>query len=253
MKKLTCALVAILVTAILCIPSFATSILLPADVVLHTEEDMLSVAFMDLSQADIEMTNQIIAAREEIIFSHSWVADGLQGWVLDEDGNVIEEVPQFSDLFPANWEIPTRNYSITQADLQIADEVTHANDQEMMFFYNGTLTLNPPSASTITPAFCSFSTTGWAGYLNYNITHVCTSAICQVSDHAAHTYNVGYTNANTGQSLGWKTGLNDGESFSVTTPPGIEVAVRASMDTANSTVSGNWYVQVYGAMDILND
>lgn len=49
------------------------------------------LAYMDLEQASTEIQAKILEARREIIFSHSWVADGLQGAVYDRYGNVVEE------------------------------------------------------------------------------------------------------------------------------------------------------------------
>lgn len=41
-----------------------------------------------------------------IIAQHGWVTEGVQGFVTDQNGNVIEELPQFYDIFSAEWEIP---------------------------------------------------------------------------------------------------------------------------------------------------
>ena len=71
---------------------------------------------MNLDQASEAMQEKILQAREEIIFSKSWVADGLQGFVYDKDGNVIEEVPQFSEIFPADWDMPTFD---VQEDIEV--------------------------------------------------------------------------------------------------------------------------------------
>lgn len=255
MKKLYCLILSILMMGVLCLPAFGTPAVPSDKIVLNADEELLSVAFMELDQASAEMASRIIAAREEIIYSHSWVADGLQGWVFDRDGNIVEEVPEFSDLFPAEWASTSVDVDVLSAQTLAApvEVLAPTSSRSIMYFYNGTLTLSSPSATVTTPAFCSFSTTGWSGYTHYNITYVCTSAVCQVGDLLPHTYNVGYMNATTGQSLGWKMGLADDESFSITTPSGIEVAVRASMDNASSATSGDWYVQVYGYMDILND
>ena len=42
--------------------------------------------------------------REEIIYSKSWTADGVVGFVRHRDGT-IEKVPEFSEVFPG-WEVP---------------------------------------------------------------------------------------------------------------------------------------------------
>lgn len=212
-----------------------------------------AIAYMNLDQASEEMQAQIIEAREEIIYSQAWVADGLQGYVLNADGDIIEEVPQFSDLFPADWDMPSINNDEEQLS-EIYPTNASRQPDDIMYFYNGTLTLSLPPENSNSPAFCTFSTTGWAGYTHYNITRVTTSATSQVDSFGPYTYNVGYTNAATGQSLGWKPKISSNDIFSVSTPSNIRVSVRASMNRSpnSSTTSGDWYVQVYGDMDILN-
>ena len=66
-------------------------------------------AYMDLEQAEESIKPMILAARNKIIFQSNdgWVADGMNAYVEDADGNVVEELPQFSDLFPEDWENPT--------------------------------------------------------------------------------------------------------------------------------------------------
>ena len=69
------------------------------------------LAYMDIDLAPQEMRDDIFAAREEIIFSHSWVADiddfsYVGELVDDETGEVIEILPKFSDLFPEDWDLP---------------------------------------------------------------------------------------------------------------------------------------------------
>ena len=64
-------------------------------------------AYLDLDQAQEELKPVILEARRRIIFDSSWVSDEINGRILDEDGNVIEEVPHFSEVFPEDWELPS--------------------------------------------------------------------------------------------------------------------------------------------------
>lgn len=73
---------------------------------LKEEKDIQYYAYLTLNDADPSLVPVIIEARNRIIFRQSWVADGLKGYVHDRNGDVIEEVPQFSDLFPEDWDIP---------------------------------------------------------------------------------------------------------------------------------------------------
>lgn len=63
-------------------------------------------AYMELEGQPEAVQEKILEARKEIIYQHSWVADGLSGWVVDgQTGAVKEILPQFSELFPG-WEVP---------------------------------------------------------------------------------------------------------------------------------------------------
>lgn len=63
-------------------------------------------AYMVLSEAPEELKPIILEARSRIILRSDWVDDELDAWVRDEDGNIIEVVPHFSEVFPSDWEIP---------------------------------------------------------------------------------------------------------------------------------------------------
>lgn len=67
-------------------------------------------AYMDYDESSAELQPIILEARTRIIYDNStgWVADGLDGCIKDEDGNVIEVLPHFHDLFPDDWELPPR-------------------------------------------------------------------------------------------------------------------------------------------------
>lgn len=77
------------------------------DALLQSEEDFSYYAYMDLASADESLHPVILAARRKIIFQQNWIADDIDGYVSDENGNVVESVPHFSELFPADWDIPT--------------------------------------------------------------------------------------------------------------------------------------------------
>lgn len=73
---------------------------------LDSEEDIQYYAYLNISTAEEELKPIILVARNTIIHRYSWVADGMNGKVLDKDGNVKREIPEFSELFPEDWEIP---------------------------------------------------------------------------------------------------------------------------------------------------
>lgn len=73
----------------------------PIDTVnLETE----TIAYMDLQEASPALQEEILQAREAIIFSNSWVVDGYNAHVGRADGS-IEVLPKFSTLFPG-WDVP---------------------------------------------------------------------------------------------------------------------------------------------------
>lgn len=75
-----------------------------------TLEEAQSFAYMDLDTAPAELRETILKAREVIIYSQSWVADGLEAYITSPDGTK-RSVPAFSELFPG-WELPTIDPSL---------------------------------------------------------------------------------------------------------------------------------------------
>jgi|GEM_PF-1997708 len=73
---------------------------------LQSEEEIQYYAYLNLDVAEESLKSVILAARNRIIFRYAWVADGLNGRLLDKDGNAEEVVPQFSELFPEDWDEP---------------------------------------------------------------------------------------------------------------------------------------------------
>lgn len=82
----------------LCVPTFAVDN--HAEV---AEEWGLSqakaIANMDVSNADAEMQATILEAREQVILSESWVAEGVSGRILDKGGKVVEILQSFMNCF----------------------------------------------------------------------------------------------------------------------------------------------------------
>lgn len=73
---------------------------------LVSEEDIQYYAYLDIDTADEELKPIILAARNMIIHRYSWVAEGMNGKILGKDGNIKEDVPEFSEIFPESWEMP---------------------------------------------------------------------------------------------------------------------------------------------------
>lgn len=63
-------------------------------------------AYLDLDNATPAMQEKILDARNTIIFSKDWVADGHEAYVGDfTTGEILEVLPSFSELFP-DWDLP---------------------------------------------------------------------------------------------------------------------------------------------------
>ena len=113
MKKTFAFMLTIALLFSLSIPATAT------EVTAEDASDLRSIAYMNLDTADEQTRTNILAARNKIMFSTSWVADDVNGWVLDENGVVIETLPHFSEVFPSDWDVPVMIHSRVQHDLMI--------------------------------------------------------------------------------------------------------------------------------------
>jgi len=72
-----------------------------------TENESLEYyAYMNLEEADAEIQEKILKAREEIILSMTWASPEVAEGYFTVDGSVFERIPQFYDLFPYDWDIP---------------------------------------------------------------------------------------------------------------------------------------------------
>ena len=80
-------------------------------------EEAEEIAYLDLESASPEMKEKILSARNRIIFSQCWVADGFTLELCDEKGNVIGAAPNFSELFPG-WDLPV-DESIVNGDFDM--------------------------------------------------------------------------------------------------------------------------------------
>ena len=239
MKRIITVTLALAMVMSLCLPSLALEI--PSEAIDLVElEQAKTFAYMDVSTVSAELKTKILEARETIIFSESWVADGISGRILDKDGNIKEELPQFSELFPADWNIP-----VLESSIGVKNEVGGVygtSEGYVTLLYQGGVFLKKPSSTVNSPSFYSFQSTGFAGTMyEYSIETVYTWGIYQNPSEIA-SYNIGYSNADTGKSLGHATRLENGETFAIDPPRNITVAVRAS--TYDSV--GSWSMNIHG-------
>ena len=232
-KVINAILIAVVMTAI-CIPAYATSYESVSSDFESERERVRTLAYMDLEQADGGMKEQIIEAREEIIFSHGWVADGYEGYIIDENGNVLEEVPTFAELFPSDWDIPNMEFQGTDGDYGLLMPM----QEEGNVYYNDYLDLSEPDPDRDSPPFCYVQTEemGW------HLTSLSTFGSISVPNA---TYNVGYANGDTGKTILWEPFIDSGDGCLLLEreiPLSSEVTVRAS---SNDT-PGEWWFTVFG-------
>lgn len=183
-------------------------------------------AYLDLDSASPSMQQKILDARNTIIFSKDWVADGYEADVEDvTTGEVLETLPSFSELFPG-WDLPV--------DESIAST---SNDSS--------LTL---SSSEVTP----FSNSDW---LRLGSTRHYLPAASNSHDASpfstltsSKNCNIGYTNASTGKSLGYKNNLSVNQALAVHNVGGMRLAIRAS----TYSTPGYATMAVDGANRIIN-
>lgn len=183
-----------------------------------------SIAYMSLDDVDVETQSQILQARNEIIFNTSWVADDVNGRVVDENGNVIETLPHFSDVFPSDWDIPSNAQTI------------NANSNGGAETYAISPTEVYADLTRTNTTFYTLSTVGFAGTAyEYYITTISTHGYYDSGSKC----NIGYTNNDTGRSLGYKSNLAEGTAFEIDAPEDASVSIYAS-----SSSVGTWTMVV---------
>lgn len=198
-------------------------------------EEGLSIAYMHTENLSAEMRQEVLRAREEIIFSTSWVVEGARGEILDENGNVIETVPEFYELFPADWDIPTVPVSAETTAVIQSDSYTG-------LLYQDYIELSRPSSSHNTAPFYTATMRGFVDTAyEYYIEDIQVNGMYGNPQNTG-TFNLGYSNADTGISLGYFTYLPALQVTAAFNPPSgtNRVGIRAS--TYDSV--GTWYMTV---------
>lgn len=186
-----------------------------------------AIAYQDLNEADPEMKKQILEARETIIFSRGWVANGATGRVLDANGNVIKELPQFEDIFPSDWEVPKMLGQDTQKSDNLPENFYKSPTWGDALYFSGEVFLELPPDNYNSKPFCTVNTETSLGTQPAYVKTLSTSGVYMNPGRDA-SYNIGYANASTGESLGWEPNLNNGEVYSIDPPKKTKVSVRAS-------------------------
>lgn len=245
MRKTLCTVLLIFAIAVMSIPSSAIQIERDATL----SYGLTSIAYLTIDEGTTSRDKDaILAARKEIIYRQSWVADGLNACVLDKNGNIKEYLPHFSELFPNDWELPISEYShedlaVTSMDV-LPNVLSSTRSRGINLYYSGDVNLKRPVSGQDAAPFVSLNTVGFKGTASmYTVEKVWTEGFYGGSPTADATYNVGYTNVGTGRSIAYKNNLDNGESFELSDVPyDIKLGVRAS--SYDNPGSWSMYVRV---------
>lgn len=181
------------------------------------------IAYLDLEDASAEMREEILAAREEIIFSTDWVADGYTAYVEDQDGNIIRTLPAFSEVFP-DWDLPVSETTY-QADIEMDSNCSQDMDAlaassgywEHVGFYAHYL--EAPGNTNSKPFLELYVDPERVGRdLKTYATSLSDSKTC----------NIGYTDLASGASIAYAIRLAPGEACTVTGVRMKIIGIRAS-------------------------
>lgn len=169
------------------------------------------IAYMDVNSASAEMQERILEAREVIIESESWVAEGWNATITHADGTV-EEVPTFSELFPG-WDMPvckSENATRSSNVLKLYSPVSQVVEVDL------------PKASSTTNATDAFRVMNIKNELDVFVNDLTTSTSC----------NLGFTNLELGISVAHMVNMVKGDHLGVLVDPEVDlpadIAVRAS-------------------------
>lgn len=174
----------------------------------------------------------ILRARYEVVFSDdvSWTVDG-QMAVTNSNGE-IEKLPEFSELFPG-WDLALIE--------SIVGERTHSNvyytvdNVQALFqhFFRAQGTIHRQQANVMAPVFVTFANNA------FRLVHV--DVILFQMNWPIGGVNIGITNMQNGQSVGWVGNLRPGQGITlVNMPHGAVRGVRAS------TVDNSGFVVIDG-------
>lgn len=168
--------------------------------------DVVNLAYMDLNSTNVDAHASILQARRVIIENSTWVTDELNGWIEDEEGNIVEVVPHFHEIFPEEWEIP-----IYPTSTSSTKTITPRSWQES---FSNSVTL-----SSSYQEFHTVDTGEFAGLI--------VDKISTVGRNYGYTYSIQYYNTTSNRACGSATDLSSGKSFNIDAPADATVSIRA--------------------------
>lgn len=186
-------------------------------------------AYLDLESATPDMQEKILDARNTIIFSKDWVADGYEGYVEDvTTGEVIETLPTFSSLFPG-WDLPVDKMTPVSAQAGTPDWMTAPFSPAPLSVKSASDWLRLGSTGYYIPAASNSHDAAPFVTFTVDMFDMGTSIRSYATYlRSSADYNLGYKNASTGVSLGYKNHLKANQAFAINNVGGMNLAIRAS-------------------------
>lgn len=159
--------------------------------------ECVELAYMDIDNAPVELQQEILDARREIIYkADGWyVANGgvYVTWFDDEE-KTWGELPTFEELFPG-WDVPIeQNYEKSEDHVETVDDVLAEGRNSILF--NGKVTLRKASTTSIASPFKIWNLANenmWSFYELITKLETSTSCNLGLTDMATNTslYNQG--------------------------------------------------------------
>lgn len=204
--------------SVLCAACMILAVSAPAFADYQQDDIARGIAYMDLESAPVEMRDDILEARAQIIFGdQAWTVDGVVS-IINGDGS-IQELPEFSELFPG-WEIPDANVTdINMLPVTYSDTIDF---EEQVHFTLAT-------EWVFSPDFTQFTGTG--GYVY----------VFAISSPRDAYYNIGFSNS-VGNNVGWCPNLNETRGARLDSDAGRTYHVRGSAATEDS--EGNYRIKI---------
>lgn len=199
-KKLASALMAL--SMMLSLLAVSASAAVPK----RTVEDL---AYMDLDSAPYALQQDILKARQQIIYGEQpWTVDGAV-FIIHGDGTV-ETLPEFSELYPG-WDVPSCEIiKIDFVPVGLADGDIEFGGPVKLELY--------PDNGVNTKDFFTFTGNGRPVGV-YAQTTPCDDA----------RYNIGFTNTSTGRDMGWVPNLSGKAVAAIDTKVSQHYGIRGSV------------------------
>lgn len=209
--------------------------------------ETLELAYMDIDKADGELREKILAAREEVIYNHSWVNDKIEGVMMgsvDSKNRQFSITPKFSDLFPG-WDVPKCEVIDAPVTVESAEEVPapekaaddakatalSAARKTMDILYNkDTWIYKANSTSAAHPFLTALTKEGCINFIHTVPTAFKTAGLTSV--------NIGYNNS-AGENIGYELRVPENEDVYCVFSSSAQkkFSVRASTYTNEGTAS----------------